>query len=108
VERQRQERDMTDEIIGAHQSDDRRGLLVFDGLPADLHKAEDATLTADHERAMSGFSAARFDRPATPVEKHLLRHLGHAVPDELTTVVTWLDNGSRRRDWPQLHMRSQA
>jgi hypothetical protein len=99
---------MTDETIGAHQSDDRRGLLVFDGLPAKLSDAEDATLTADHAKAMSGFSAARFDRPATPVEKHLLRHLGHAVPDELTTVVTWLDDGSRRRDWPQLHMHSKS
>jgi hypothetical protein len=98
---------MTDETIGAHQTDDRRGLLVFDRLPAELDSAEDATLAADHARAMSGFSAARFDRPATPVEKHLLRHLGHAVPEELTTVVTWLDNGSRRRDWPQLHMYSQ-
>lgn len=99
---------MTDDTIGAHQSDDRRGLLVFDGLPTDLGKAEDDTLNADHARAMSGFSAARFDRPATPVEKRLLQHLGHAVPEELTTVVTWLDNGSRRRDWPQLHMGSQS
>jgi hypothetical protein len=99
---------MTDETIGAHQSDDRRGLLVFDGLPADLDDAENATLTADHERAMSGFSAARFDRPATPTEKQLLRHLGHVVPDHLTTVVTWLTNGSRRRDWPQLHMGGQS
>jgi hypothetical protein len=99
---------MTDETIGAHQSDDRRGLLVFDRLPEALSNAEDATLTADHAKAMSGFSAARFDRPATPVEKHLLRHLGHAVPDELTTVVTWLDDGSRRRDWPQLHMYSKS
>jgi hypothetical protein len=99
---------MSDATIGAHQTDDRRGLLVFDGLPADLDQAEAATSAADQERAMSGFSAARFDRPATPVEKQLLRHLGHDVPEELTTVVTWLPDGSRRRDWPQLHMNSQA
>jgi hypothetical protein len=99
---------MSDATIGAHQTDDRRGLLVFDGLPADLDQAEAATSAADQERAMSGFSAARFDRPATPVEKQLLRHLGHDVPEELTTVVTWLPDGSRRRDWPQLSMNSQA
>lgn len=36
--------------IGAHRPDEKRGLLVFDGLPPDLQNAEDTTAAADLDR----------------------------------------------------------
>lgn len=88
--------------IGPQRPDDRRGWLVFDGLPVDLQHAEDATLEADHARAVGEFAPTRFTRLATASERQLLEHLGHVLPDQLTTSVEWLSNGLRCRAWPQL------
>ena len=41
------------------------------------------------------------DRPATDVERLLLAHLGHRIPDNLTTHVS-LVAGIVRRTWPTL------
>lgn len=43
----------------------------------------------------------RVDRPATPTERELLAHLGHRVPERLTTRVDVVA-GIVRRTWPQL------
>ncbi|MBB2990253.1 hypothetical protein FHR72_001721 [Mycolicibacterium iranicum] len=42
------------------------------------------------------------ERPATPVERALLLHLGYEVPATLHTRVQWLSDGVRRRTWPQI------
>lgn len=93
---------MTDSI-GAQRLDDRRGWLVFESLPDDLARAEDATLGADHERMpRSDGGLAAFTRPATATERRLLDHLGYALPANLATQVRWLTNGLRLRRWPTL------
>lgn len=95
---------MTIDDIGAHRSDDRRGLLVFSDLPDELQAAEDSTQAADYDHVQdenaSGDTA--FTRPATTTEVLLLEHLGYVVPDDLTTHVRWLTPGLRRREWPTL------
>jgi hypothetical protein len=80
---------------------DPRGWLVFEWLPTDLQAAEDSTQVADRDRARL-FGPRKYERSATAAERTLLEHLGHVLPDELTTVVTWPSRAVRRRVWPQL------
>jgi hypothetical protein len=89
--------------IGPQRVGDRRGWLMFDHLPDDLARLEDQRLAADHEtiRENLGMFDA-FDRPATDTERELLAYLGFSLPPTLTTSVTWLSNGIRRRTWPTL------
>jgi hypothetical protein len=89
------------ETIGPQRVDDVRGWLVFDQLPDELQRAEDATLGNDHERIVGEFGVS-FARVATDTERELLDHLGYTVPDILLTRVTWLSNGLRNRRWPRL------
>jgi hypothetical protein len=101
--------------IGPQRIGDRRGWLVFEYLPDDLQRAEDATQAADYERRGSAttqrqheYDPARgqtvwyFTRPATPAERTLLEHLGYTLPAELTTRVEFLTETLRQRRWPQL------
>ncbi|MGZ9828751.1 hypothetical protein ACXYTP_17735 [Tsukamurella ocularis] len=98
--------------------DDRRGILTFEHLPADLRAAEDTRAVADRDfksgpwrpdRCQGGFwrlehvdDRTEWTRPATTTEKLLLRHLGYLdLPDDLRTVVDW-HQGLRRRRWPTL------
>ena len=74
---------------------DPRGVLVFESLPADLQRAEDSTAAADRAR----MRPRGFARPATDTERQLLEHLGHELPDELVTTVTYPSPGVRRRRW---------
>ena len=78
---------------------DPRGWLVFESLPDDLQRAEDATQAADrqHPRYFVGFQ-----RPATEAERILLQHLGFQLPTQLTTQAKWVTPGCRNRRWPQL------
>ncbi|YCN53420.1 hypothetical protein AB9M10_15605 [Rhodococcus erythropolis] len=74
----------------------------------------DAQITADRARIRSGdFDEGRqFDRPATPVERRLLEHIGHTLPSgELTTEVIsvfMFSSGEAlrakgvHRSWPEL------
>jgi hypothetical protein len=96
---------MTDSRIGSHIADDPRGWLRFTYLAAELRRAEDATLAADRERAgrPGDYGAVpTFTRPATATERTLLQHLGHTLPDNLNTTVTWVSDGVRNRRWIQL------
>lgn len=77
---------------------DPRGWLVFEWLPDDLQRAEDSTAAADFDRCR--FSTVQ--RPATDAERTLLDHLGHVLPDELTTHVSYVSGAVRNRRWPQL------
>jgi hypothetical protein len=86
---------------------DPRGWLIFETLPADLQTAEDARAVADYDRAHEGYSG-RFTRSATATERALLAHLGHTVPDELTTYVEYPTEGIRRRYWPALETQEVA
>jgi hypothetical protein len=90
------------ETIGPQRVNDARGWLVFDGVPDDLRRAEDATLGGDPERIAGELFGVSFARPATNAERQLLGHLGYTVPDILLTRVTWLSNGLRNRRWPRL------
>lgn len=105
---------MTDSI-GAQRVGDRRGWLVFEYLPDDLQRAEDATQAADFDRRASGQvrRTSEFDpyhgrrvwgytRPATDTERALLEHLGYTLPAELETRVQFITETLRRRRWPQL------
>lgn len=79
---------------------DPRGWLVFDApLPDDLQRAEDSTAAADYDRRRFG---RQIQRPATEAERTLLEHLGHVLPDDLTTVVSFKSTSCRHRSWPQL------
>lgn len=120
---------MTDHIGAQYPQPDPRGWLVFDGLPDDLQRAEDATQTADYERAQAHIDATlraqgirrvySFDqyhgrkvwailRPATPTERILLEHLGYTLPDTLETRVQSLTETARRRTWPQLETTTEG
>lgn len=93
---------MSADQIGPQVDDNGiRGWLTFQWLPDELQRAEDSTLAADHERARQRFGRA-FTREATDAERELLTHLGHEMPDELTTRVAWPASGVRNRRWPQL------
>jgi hypothetical protein len=102
---------MTDQIGAQYPQPDPRGWLVFDSLPAELQRAEDATQHADYSRA-DGYGAPLqhdwesgiwfFERPATDTERTLLQHLGYTLPDKLTTRVDYATETLRRRTWPQL------
>ena len=103
---------MTDQIGVQLPQPDPRGWLVFDHLPADLQRAEDARAAADADRLITVYA---FERDATPTERQLLEHLGHDLTDYpladevadgrlvrlgLKTKVQGL--GVRRRSWHQL------
>ncbi|QFS93541.1 hypothetical protein FIV07_22510 [Mycobacterium sp. THAF192] len=113
---------MTD-TIGAQRIDDRRGWLVFEQLPDDLQRAEDATQAADFGRRdaaitdplrelgvrrvyefdpFHGYKVWVIYRPATATERTLLEHLGYELPDELETRVQHITETLRRRTWPAL------
>jgi hypothetical protein len=89
------------EGVGPHQPDPYRGWLVFDYLPEDLQRAEDATMAADAALADHDLKVWRH-RPATPAERALLAHLGYELPTELHTRVQWRNGTLRQRRWPQL------
>ncbi|BCO36850.1 hypothetical protein BMW24_018290 [Mycobacterium heckeshornense] len=100
---------MPDDVIGdQYPQPDPRGWLVFTHLPADLQRAEDATLF--HDLAMFARKARyntdtcrrEMTRPATDAERTLLQHLGFQLPDDLTTVVYYQSPTMRARCWPQL------
>ena len=95
--------DLTDiDMSGAiHRPCPKRGVLNFWHLPAVIENAElshngTTTSSVTGARSWSG-------KTATPVERYLLEYIGHGpLPTTLTTRVTWLTNGVRRREWPQL------
>ena len=62
-----------------------------------LLPAEDATKENDYARYRS--ERWPFTRPATDTERTLLTALGYALPDALTTEVSHLVPGVRRRTW---------
>ncbi|MBO0680338.1 hypothetical protein JRC04_22970 [Mycolicibacterium sp. S2-37] len=98
---------MTMEGIGPQFPNDKRGLLTFEWLPADLQNAEDATQAADHERfgqraERDAIGRGAFRRPATPAERALLQHLGYSLPTQLWTLVNYPSAGIRYRRWSQL------
>jgi hypothetical protein len=78
---------------------DPRGLLVFESLPEDLQKLEDARLMADYEDAEC--HRGPWQRPGTDTEHTLLTHLGYTVPEQLSTHIDY-GNGIRHRYWPTL------
>ena len=98
--------DIGDQHQAAKDGTDPRGWLVFRDLPEDLQNAEDATRAADHERTAGRHPLVLVSwtqtRPATPAERALLAHLGHVLPDELTTNYRLITDGVVRRWWPQL------
>jgi hypothetical protein len=92
---------------------DPRGWLVFEHLPDELQRAEDATQNADYGRADGLVAGVRlqwdrearvwyFERPATDAERTLLQHLGYTLPSTLTTRVDYATETLRCRTWPQL------
>ncbi|MDX1883050.1 hypothetical protein [Mycolicibacterium sp. 120270] len=104
------------ETIGPHRADDPRGLLLFEWLPDDLQRHEDATQAHDFSRGIGGPDVRRafefdpfhgrrvwaFYRTATPTERLLLEHLGYELPAELETRVQYITETLRRRTWPAL------
>ena len=80
---------------------DVRGLLALNGLPSEYQLAEDATADADRARARNR-NPRGHEREATEVERILLSWLGFALPEQLTTKITWPSRSVRRRQWPQL------
>jgi hypothetical protein len=91
---------------------DPRGWLTFSRpLPDDLQRAEDSTQhhdfyggfqwTSEWDDAVGAF-VGFFLRPATDTERILLSQLGYALPDELTTRVSFPSPLVRRRRWPAL------
>jgi hypothetical protein len=84
----------------AAEGKDPRGWLVFEYLPDDLQRAEDSRAAADFDRRL--LKPRGFTRPATETERALLEHLGHVLPEELLTTVTFPSKGCRRRRWPVL------
>lgn len=75
---------------------DPRGLLaVQHRVHCPLLVAEDATQAADAERRSR-------KRTATPTERLLLATLGHALPEDALTLVSWPTPGLRHRWWPDL------
>jgi hypothetical protein len=102
---------MSDTIGAQYPQPDPRGWLVFDSLPPDLQRAEDATQHSDYGRGVRGGARLQFhrdtriwyfERPATDTERVLLQHLGYQLPDELITRVDYATETLRRRTWPQL------
>lgn len=115
---------MSDTIGAQYPQPDDRGWLVFESLPPDLQRAEDATQYADIGRRygwipMDGCYPADwqydsdsqtwyFDRPATDTEQQLLVHLGYVLPVEgddgypLQTRVSYRAGNLRCRRWPAL------
>jgi hypothetical protein len=98
--------DVGPQLDRAAAGTDPRGILVFSWLPTDLQSDEDSTQAADRER--SNFHPRGFERPATDAEILLLEHLGYAVPDDLTTFVTYRTRGIWCRTWPQLETESPS
>ncbi|CAM4413790.1 hypothetical protein MB901379_03885 [Mycobacterium basiliense] len=102
---------MTGQIGSQYPQPDPRGWLVFESLPPDLQRAEDATQHADYHRT-GGHGVQLlyerdtctwyFERTATDTERTLLEHLGYALPDDLTTRVSYASETLRCRTWPQL------
>lgn len=84
----------------AARNKDPRGQLVFSWLPKDLQSQEDSRAKADFD--YRPVKPRGFSRPATSVEKELLEHLGHVLPAELMTEVTFTTRGVRTRRWPAL------
>ncbi|KDF01933.1 hypothetical protein Y900_024140 [Mycolicibacterium aromaticivorans JS19b1 = JCM 16368] len=105
-----------------HAADSERYRCGVHGFAAALWGTDDsAALTrlrrfGDRLLKVSGSSWRAFARPATPAERVLLAHLGHAAPSgadpvtiaddglpaELITIVDWPTSGVRNRRWPQL------
>jgi hypothetical protein len=93
---------MPAQLERAASGSDPRGWLAFSApLPDDLARAEDSTAVADKDRRRL-LSPRGHQRPATDAERQLLEHLGHDLPDELVTKVSWPSQSCRRRTWPQL------
>src|SRR6478672_1060116 len=94
---------MPEQLEKAQQGIDPRGWLAWAApLPDALQRAEDATQVADKDRRRL-LDPRGHERPATPVERQLLEHLGHGPPPaELVTKVSWPSQSCRRRTWPQL------
>ncbi|AYE95715.1 hypothetical protein C0J29_13780 [Mycobacterium paragordonae] len=97
---------MSDNGIGVQIPDPYRGWLVFDHLPDELQRAEDATLAHDNQDERN--AARCYSRPATETERTLLAHLGWNLPDDLTTHVDRITPSVRRRRWPQLETQLAA
>ena len=108
---------MTD-TMGPQRVDDRRGWLVFEWLPDNLQRAEDATQAHDYGHSgvhwqrefdhVRGLPVRCFYRPATEAERTLLAHLGHTLPTKLDTRVEFLTETLRQRRWRQLEQESPA
>ena len=85
----------------AAEGKDPRGWLCFSGsLPEPLQSLEDSRAAADFDNRIH--KPRGFDRQATQTERDLLAHLGHVVPDELTTHVRYYSKSCRNRTWPQI------
>lgn len=99
--------------VGPHRGS-AAGWLTFAYLPPDMQAELDAQIAADRTRIRSGgFDTGRqFTRPAAPVERRLLEHIGHTLPvGELNTEVTSvsmfssleaIQNKGVHRSWPEL------
>ncbi|CAM2885091.1 hypothetical protein BST27_08195 [Mycobacterium intermedium] len=97
-------------VIGPQVPNDPRGWLVFESLPPELQRAEDATQYHDfqrHGRPQRIDGKWVWVRPATATERELLEHLGFELPDELETHVEWKTETLRRRTWPALESEEQ-
>lgn len=105
---------------------DPRGILAATDLTPQQRVAEDMRLIADNDiwSAYNGpslivpsipgvrFSVVysgqdervfrAFTRNASRVERELLEQLGHTLPDDLLTAVTYRTESTRFRWWPQL------
>lgn len=105
---------------------DPRGILAVTGLTPQQRVAEDMRLIADNDiwKKYNGpnlilpnipgvrFSVVysgqdervfrAFTRNASRVERELLEQLGHTLPDDLLTAVTYRTESTRFRWWPQL------
>ncbi|MCQ4365832.1 hypothetical protein KQR54_32985 [Mycobacterium gordonae] len=95
-------------------ADHQRQQFSAFNLPAVWGTSDPTELSAIQARARRVLSAAGLStwrvnvRPATDAERTLLEHLGHELPDELFTAITYPSTGTRNRRWPQLESQEET
>ncbi len=99
--------------VGPH-SGSVAGWLTFAYLPPDMQAELDAQIAADRARIRSGDfdTGQQFTRPAAPIERRLLEHIGYSLPTgnlitEVTSVFRFSSGDALRakgvhRSWPEL------